>query len=302
MSDPNQELTALRERMDRVNDRLVDTMGEFFAIADAIGEVKDRHGLPHQDLAREAEMKTRVLLRNRGPLTAAHLSELFNHLLRLSVSRMDEGGKARLSVGRGDGSVDRVVVMAGLALGGGALVLGTDGPDGLTLGLLDGPRSVAVVDLSSVREDTSRATAVRIRGARMYDYQLLRAAGRAGTAVILERNPGATVGEWLHAAEYIAAEGNQAITLCEAGSLTFGGRARPLLDVSAVALARTSSVLPVLVWLAPGPAGDRQALAAAAVAAGACGIIAALGDGGEAELAGLRDALSACRWAGSPAS
>ena len=71
MPEPKQELAELRRQMDDVNDRLVDCLGEFFRVADAIGEVKDRLGLPHQDLAREAEMKTRILLRNRGPLAAS---------------------------------------------------------------------------------------------------------------------------------------------------------------------------------------------------------------------------------------
>ncbi len=304
MSDPKLELQALRARMDEVNERLVDALCEFYAIAESIGEVKDRLGMPHQDLAREAEMRTRVLLRNRGPLTAAALTELFNHVLRLSVLHMDEGGKSRLSIGRGDHDADRVVAIAALALGDGPPVLGRDGPDGLSLGTPGGGPTARVRDAAGARgaaDAADAADAIRIPGPRMYDYRLLAAAGAGSVPVILERNAGATVAEWLHAAEYVAAGGNGAIALCERGSLSFGGEARPVLDLSAVALARASSVLPVLVHLGGvRDAGDRRALAGAALAAGACGIVVAVEELGEGELAALEATISAPRWAGSP--
>jgi len=296
VSEPKQELAELRRQMDEVNDRLVDSLGEFYRVADAIGEVKDRMGLPHQDLAREAEMKTRILLRNRGPLAASDLTELFNHILRLSVLRMEEGGKARLAVGRTRGAEDRRVAVGPLTLGDGTPLLGLEGDGGLSLGRAGEAPVATVADADDVRDlAQTTADALRVRGSRMYDYRLLREAGRGDTPVILERNPGATVGEWLHAAEYVAAEGNDDIALCEAGSLSFAGHPHPVVDLSAVALARASSILPVLVRLGPGPVEDRPAMAAAAVAAGACGIVVAVADGEDAGrvLEGLAAALSA---------
>lgn len=113
-------------------------------------------------------------------------------------------------------------------------------------------------------------------GARnMQNYPLLRELGRAGLPVLLKRGPGATVEEWLMAAEYLLAEGNPRVVLCERGIRTFETATRFTLDLNAVPLVKELSHLPVIVD--PSHGTGRWTLvtpmARAAVAAGADGIM-----------------------------
>jgi 3-deoxy-7-phosphoheptulonate synthase len=107
------------------------------------------------------------------------------------------------------------------------------------------------------------------------NYALLEAVAGAGKPVFLKRGMMATVEEWLLAAEYIAKNGNPNIILCERGIRTFETATRNTLDVSAVAIARRESNLPVFVD--PSHAAGRcdllPNLAAAAIAAGADGLM-----------------------------
>ena len=113
-------------------------------------------------------------------------------------------------------------------------------------------------------------------GARnMFNYDLLRAVGATGRPVLLKRGFGATVREWLLAAEYVALAGTDAIILCERGIRTFVRETRNTLDVSAVPLALAESRLPVIVDVSHA-AGRRDLLAPlarAALAAGAHGLM-----------------------------
>ncbi|MDX2193284.1 MAG: 3-deoxy-7-phosphoheptulonate synthase [Gemmatimonadales bacterium] len=113
-------------------------------------------------------------------------------------------------------------------------------------------------------------------GARnMQNFALLRAVGRSGKPVMLKRGAGATVEEWLHAAEYILADGNPNVVLCERGIRTFERATRHTLDLNAVALVRERTHLPVIVdpSHAAGVASLVPALSLGALAAGACGLI-----------------------------
>ncbi len=85
-------------------------------------------------------------------------------------------------------------------------------------------------------------------GARnMQNFTLLKAAGRSRKPVLLKRGLAATVEEWVMAAEYLMNEGNAEVVLCERGIRTFERYTRNTLDVSAVALAKLETHLPVLV-------------------------------------------------------
>ncbi len=85
-------------------------------------------------------------------------------------------------------------------------------------------------------------------GARnMQNFTLLKAAGRSRKPVLLKRGLSATVEEWVMAAEYLLNEGNGNVVLCERGIRTFERYTRNTLDVSAVALAKLETHLPVLV-------------------------------------------------------
>jgi 3-deoxy-7-phosphoheptulonate synthase len=120
----------------------------------------------------------------------------------------------------------------------------------------------------------------------MQNTALLRAVGRSGRPVLLKRGFGATIDEWLHAAEYILQEGNGNVVLCERGIRSFETSTRFTLDVAAVPVAQSRSGLPVIVDPSHA-AGDRRwvpALALAGIAAGARGLLIEVHDKPEAAL------------------
>ncbi len=108
-------------------------------------------------------------------------------------------------------------------------------------------------------------------GARnMQNFYLLKEAGKTNLPVLLKRGLSATIDEWLNAAEYIMAEGNQNVVLCERGIRTFETATRNTLDLSAVPVIKAKSHLPVIVD--PSHAtGVRDYVAPLAKAAVACG-------------------------------
>jgi 3-deoxy-7-phosphoheptulonate synthase len=119
------------------------------------------------------------------------------------------------------------------------------------------------------------ADMLQIGARNMQNFSLLRAASRSGKPVLLKRGAGATFEEWLMAAEYVLAEGNPNVVLCERGIRTFERATRHTLDLNAVALVRERTHLPVLVDPSHA-AGIRSLvipLSLAALAAGACGLI-----------------------------
>jgi chorismate mutase len=136
----------------------------------------------------------------------------------------------------------------------------------------DGPLLVepfSALDLPAIAE---HADGVVVGAAWMQDYQLLRAVARTGRPVVVQRAPAATLDEWLSAAEYCVAEGNQEVLLCETGSRTH--LPHPTIDLSLVREAGRR--WPVLVDVSAEPA-----LALAALTAGARGLL--LGENAEPE-------------------
>jgi 3-deoxy-7-phosphoheptulonate synthase len=113
-------------------------------------------------------------------------------------------------------------------------------------------------------------------GARnMQNFSLLRKLATFGRPILLKRGPSATIKEWLLAAEYLLAGGNANVVLCERGIKTFETATRNTLDLSAIALAKELSHLPVLADPSHGT-GLRSLvppMSRAAAAAGADGLI-----------------------------
>jgi 3-deoxy-7-phosphoheptulonate synthase len=108
-------------------------------------------------------------------------------------------------------------------------------------------------------------------GARnMQNFSLLKEVGKAGMPVLLKRGMSATVEEWLMSAEYILAEGDPDVILCERGIRTFETATRNTLDLSAVPVVKQLSHLPVIVDPSHG-VGIRDKVAPMAMAAVACG-------------------------------
>jgi 3-deoxy-7-phosphoheptulonate synthase len=113
-------------------------------------------------------------------------------------------------------------------------------------------------------------------GARnMQNFSLLKRAGRSRLPVLLKRGLSATVDEWLLAAEYIMAEGNYNIILCERGVRTFAQHTRNTLDLAAVPAVQRISHLPVVIDPSHGTGKNHMVtpLARAGVAVGADGLI-----------------------------
>ena len=116
---------------------------------------------------------------------------------------------------------------------------------------------------------------IQIGTRNMQNFDLLKAVGQVSTPVILKRGMSATISEWLMAGEYIAAGGNHNIIFCERGIRTFETAYRNVLDVTAIAVMKRETHLPVIVD--PSHAGGKAwmvpALSCAAVAAGADGLL-----------------------------
>ena len=116
---------------------------------------------------------------------------------------------------------------------------------------------------------------IQIGARNMQNYELLKAVGRIDKPVLLKRGLANTLKELLMSAEYIMAEGNENVILCERGIRTFETYTRNTLDLSAVTALKQLSHLPVVVdpSHATGIARMVEPMAMAAVAAGADGIM-----------------------------
>ena len=88
---------------------------------------------------------------------------------------------------------------------------------------------------------------IQIGTRNMQNFDLLKAVGQVTTPVILKRGMSATISEWLMAGEYIAAGGNHNIIFCERGIRTFETAYRNVLDVTAIAVMKRETHLPVIV-------------------------------------------------------
>jgi len=119
------------------------------------------------------------------------------------------------------------------------------------------------------------ADMIQIGARNMQNFTLLRRVGRSKLPVLLKRGMAATLEEWLLAAEYIMAEGNYNIVLCERGVRTFAQHTRNTLDLAAVPAVRKISHLPVLIDPAHGTGRSYLVtpLARAGVAVGADGLM-----------------------------
>lgn len=116
---------------------------------------------------------------------------------------------------------------------------------------------------------------IQIGARNMQNYDLLKALGKSTKPILLKRGLSATIEEWLMAAEYIMAYGNERVILCERGIRTFETYTRNTLDISSVLSVKELSHLPVIVD--PSHAAGKwqmiDKLSLASLAVGADGII-----------------------------
>jgi 3-deoxy-7-phosphoheptulonate synthase len=137
------------------------------------------------------------------------------------------------------------------------------------------PVVTEVVNPQEVEMVASYADMLQIGSRNMQNFALLTNVGKSRRPVVLKRGFSCTITEWLTAADYLLAEGNNQVILCERGIRTFEDSIRFSLDISAIPVLKKSSHLPVIVdpSHAAGHYSLVPAIAKAAVAAGADGLL-----------------------------
>ena len=137
------------------------------------------------------------------------------------------------------------------------------------------PVITEVVDSHDVDMVSKSADVLQVGSRNMQNFTLLTQIGKSKCPVVLKRGFSCTVTEWLTAADYLLAEGNDQVVLCERGIRTFEDSTRFSLDISSIPVIKRVSHLPVIVD--PSHAAGHYALvpamAKAAVAAGADGLL-----------------------------
>jgi len=132
------------------------------------------------------------------------------------------------------------------------------------------PAVTEVVEVADVAQVEMHAAAFQVGARNMQNFRLLKILGQSQKPVILKRGMAASLNDLLLAAEYIVAEGNPNVILCERGIRTFETATRNTLDLSAVPYIKQHSHLPVIVDPSHGT-GIRELVVPMAKAAIACG-------------------------------
>jgi len=137
------------------------------------------------------------------------------------------------------------------------------------------PVITEVLDPRHIEEVARVADILQVGARNMQNFVLLRELGRSGYPVVLKRGLSATIVEWLTTADYLLAEGNDQVILCERGIRTFETDTRFTLDIGAIGVVKRNSHLPVLAdpSHAAGHYALVPALARGALAAGADGLM-----------------------------
>ncbi|MFA5316974.1 MAG: 3-deoxy-7-phosphoheptulonate synthase, partial [Dehalococcoidales bacterium] len=137
------------------------------------------------------------------------------------------------------------------------------------------PVVTEVVDSHEVEMVARSADILQVGARNMQNYSLLTKVGKSKCPVILKRGFSCTVTEWLTAADYLLAEGNHQVILCERGIRTFEDSIRFSLDISSIPVIKKVSHLPIIVdpSHAAGHYSLVPAIARAAIAAGADGLL-----------------------------
>ena len=137
------------------------------------------------------------------------------------------------------------------------------------------PVVTEIVDVGDVAVVSETADILQVGSRNMQNFALLTAVGKSKQPVVLKRGFSCTVTEWLTAADYLLAEGNKGVILCERGIRTFEDSIRFSMDITAIPVIKKASHLPVIVdpSHAAGHYSLVPAIAKAAVAAGADGLL-----------------------------
>jgi 3-deoxy-7-phosphoheptulonate synthase len=155
------------------------------------------------------------------------------------------------------------------------------------------------VDESNIDLIEQYGDVIQVGARNMQNFSLLKRAGRSKLPVLLKRGMAATLEEWLLAAEYIMAEGNYDVILCERGVRTFAQHTRNTLDLASVPAIRRISHLPVIVDPSHGTGSAYMVtpLARAGVAVGADGLMVEVHNHPELALSDAAQALTPSEYA-----
>jgi len=137
------------------------------------------------------------------------------------------------------------------------------------------PVVTEAIDPRDVGWVSEYADVLQVGARNMQNFSLLKETGKAGKPVLLKRGMTSTLDEWLNCAEYILAEGNPNVILCERGIRTFETHTRNTLDLSMVPAVKEISHLPVVVDPSHGTGRLSliEPMSLAAVAGGADGLM-----------------------------
>ena len=116
----SENLTQLRNRIDEINDQLLDLLNERTALVEAIGREKDKQGLKKYDPIREQQIIEKLREKNQGPLTDEMLIHVFKEIFKVSVKLQEEKShKKGLLVSRKNKLDDTVIDVQGDMIGDG---------------------------------------------------------------------------------------------------------------------------------------------------------------------------------------
>lgn len=137
------------------------------------------------------------------------------------------------------------------------------------------PIVTEIMDPYTMEQFIEDVDIIQVGARNMQNFALLKELGKTRKPILLKRGLSATIEEWLMAAEYIMAGGNEQVILCERGIRTFENYTRNTLDLSAIPAVKKLSHLPIIIdpSHATGIASMVEPMCMAAVAAGADGVI-----------------------------
>ncbi|MCK4697146.1 MAG: 3-deoxy-7-phosphoheptulonate synthase [Dehalococcoidia bacterium] len=137
------------------------------------------------------------------------------------------------------------------------------------------PVITEVVDIQNIGLIAKHADILQVGARNMQNFALLKELSKLRHPILLKRGLSATVAEWLTAADYLLAEGNRRIILCERGIRTFEDSIRFSVDISSIAVVKHFSHLPIIVdpSHAAGHFAYVPSISKAAIAAGADGLL-----------------------------
>jgi 3-deoxy-7-phosphoheptulonate synthase len=140
---------------------------------------------------------------------------------------------------------------------------------------LDIPVITEVLDIQNVELIAQHADILQVGARNMQNFALLKRLSKLRHPILLKRGLSATIAEWLTAADYLLAEGNRRVILCERGVRTFEDSVRFSLDISSIPVIKRFSHLPIIVdpSHAAGHFAYVPSIAKAAIAAGADGLL-----------------------------